>query len=405
MKVLVSVHGRFHGFDLARELHGRGLLSALVTTYPAFAARRFLSPSVPLITAPWLEAGRRLHARLRLPGQSDLWVARRFARFAARHLPEADVFVGWSGACLETLSAARRRGMKTIVERGSTHIAHQTEVLREAHARWGLAWHGTDPRLIAREEAEYDAADLICTSSSFARGTFIARGVDGAKVFANPYGVDLSSFTPGRPAPAGSARRRRLLFVGRVGVRKGVPWLLQAFRSLPPDWELHLVGPVDPEMPSLLARLPHERVVLRGPVPGSALSAEYRAADLFCLPSIEEGLALVLLQAMASGLPVVATEESGVLDAGRDGKEVVAVRAADAEDLACRLAGLAEDPEARARMGAAALARVRAGFDWSDYGDRAVQLYCQLVGNASTDGNAPFEAVTSRCRRSESRSP
>lgn len=379
MKVSVAVHGRFHAFELAAALHRVDALAGLLTTYPAFAARRFLPPGVPLLTAPHLELVRRLNARLPWLGVGgDLAVAGAFGRFAAHRLPPCDLVTAWSGAGLEVLAEAKRRGIPALLERGSTHIAAQTETLRTAFARWGVEWNGTDPRLIARETAEYDAAAGIVVGSLHSRDSFVARGFDPARLHVNNYGVDLDIFAP----VAGEIRRagpRRLLFVGRVGVRKGVPWLLEAFARLPADWELHLVGPVEVEMPAIAARLPLDRVVWRGPLPRTALAEEYRACDLFVLPSVEEGLAMVILQAMACGAAVVASTESGGRDAGRDGEEIALVPPADSVALAETLNRLAADPEERRRMGAAARRRVVTGFSWEDYGRRALDLYVRVL--------------------------
>lgn len=380
MKVSVSVHGRFHAFELAGALYRAGALAGLLTSYPAFVVRRFLPPGVPLGTAPHLELARRLGARLPWLGiGGDLAVAEAFGRFAARRLPPCDLATAWSGGGLEVLTEARRRGVPTLLERGSTHIAAQAETLRDAFARWGLDWNGTDPRLIAREMAEYEAAAGIVVGSLHSRDSFVARGFDPARIHVNNYGVDLDMF-----APAAEETRRagpkRLLFVGRVGVRKGVPWLLEAFARMPPDWELHLVGPVEAEMPAIAARLPSERVVWRGPLPRTALAEEYRACDLFVLPSVEEGLAMVILQAMASGAAVVASSESGGRDAGHDGDEIVLVPPADSAALATALNRLAADPEERRRMGVAARRRVVRGFSWEDYGRRALDLYARVLG-------------------------
>lgn len=89
MKVAVAVHGRFHAFELAARLHRAGLLAQLATTYPAFAARRFLPPGIKLATAPGLEAIRRIHAVVRVGPSSDVFIARAFGRFSVRHLPDA----------------------------------------------------------------------------------------------------------------------------------------------------------------------------------------------------------------------------------------------------------------------------------------------------------------------------
>ena len=377
MRVAIATHGRFHGFELAAQLHRHGLLARLITTYPAFAVRRVVPAPAKLVTLPWLEACRRLYPRLHLPGRADLFIATRFARALAADLPAADILVGWSGATLEAIAPARARGIKVVLERGSAHMAHQSEILAECHARWGVAWEATDPRLVARELAEYEAADLICTGSAFARDTFLTRGVAAAKVAVNPYGVDLSRFSPAAQ-PAGN---RRVLFVGSVGVRKGVPWLIQAFHTLPRDWELHLVGPMERGFEAVLAQLDLDRVVMRGPLPGAALAAEYRAADIFCLPSVEEGFGMVILQAMASGLPVVASTATGGPDAGVDGRELLLVAPGDVGALAESLGRLAADGGLRARLGEAARARVMHGFSWEEYGERAIRLYRAITGS------------------------
>lgn len=370
MKVAIAVHGRFHAFELARYLDARGVLARLDTTYPAFAAPK----GAPLRTLPWLELIRRTWPRLPLPGNPDLFIAQSFARSLAAHLPQADVLVGWSGASLEAIAPAQAQGMKVVLERGSTHMTHQTEILRDAHARFGLDWHATDPRLIERELAEYQQADLICTGCSHARQTFIDRGIDPGKVAVNPYGVDLSQFSP-----AAGERRKRILFAGQVGLRKGVPWLIEAFRTLPPDWELHLAGPLEPGFDAVLRRHDLTRIILRGPLSRADLAREYRQAAIFCLPSIEEGFGMVILQAMASGCAVIASTATGGPDAGENGRDLLLVPPADTPALTQALSRLVHDSLLRQRLGEAARARVADGFCWNDYGQRAIALYQMLT--------------------------
>ncbi len=379
MKVTVSVHGRFHAFELADGLHRLGHLDRLLTTYPAFAVRRFVDAGVRLRTAPWLEVRRRLHDATGLGAKPDFAIARAFGRFAAGALePGADVLVGWSSATLEVIPVARDLGMKVVVERGSTHIAHQWEVLRDAYGRFGLPFDDADPRIVERETAEYEAADAIAVPSRFAAATFVARGVPENRLIVNPYGVDLGRFSPAPPPATGGGRRPRVLFVGRVGLRKGVPTLLEAFAGLGGAAELHIVGPLENGIKEMLGRRPLDGVTVRGAVAGDALPAEYAAADVFCLPSIEEGFPLVLLQAMACGLPVVATDATGIGDVLTPGLEGLIVPAGDAAALRDALTGLTADADKRLAMGRAAAERVRSGLGWADYVDRAVAAYNAL---------------------------
>ncbi|HEC14413.1 MAG TPA: glycosyltransferase, partial [Rhodospirillales bacterium] len=281
MKAIVSVHGRYHAFELARGLHRRGLLDRLLTTYPAFAARKVMGPDVSLDTIPRLEAWRRLYPRLKIGPQPDLAIARAFGRFAARSLraSRADLLIGWSSATLEAIAPARDLGMKVVIERGSTHITHQTEILRDEYRRHGKEFSATDPGIVERELREYDLADAIAVPSRFAAQTFRDRGIAQEKLIVTPLGVDADRFSPAEPRPAGAVPR--ILFVGSIGLRKGTPLLLRAFARLKEKAELHLVGPLEANFAADLAALPLENVVMEGPVSNEALLKQYAAADVF----------------------------------------------------------------------------------------------------------------------------
>jgi glycosyltransferase involved in cell wall biosynthesis len=377
VKIAVAVHGRFHGFDLARELYNRDSLARLLTTYPAFAVRRVLPAHAALATSPWIEAWRRSTDKLSFLPRQDVTIGRAFGRFVARHMPtEADIFVGWSGASLEAMPAARERGMRIVLERGSSHIAHQADILAEAYTDVGSKLTPVDPRMIERELTEYAAADLIAVPTKFAADTFINRGVPAGKLLVNPYGADLNRFASVSPAIR-PASRVQVLFVGEVGVRKGVPWLLRAFDRLDDGFDLHLVGPITPEVKKIL--LPNnDRVHVHGPLRAVRLDQAFTAADVFCLPSLEEGLPLSLLQAMAASLPVIATPETGAADVITDGIEGLIVNSRSVDSLAAAMTNLKETAR-RQRMGAAARMRVANSFSWDAYGDRAVTAYRSLL--------------------------
>ena len=376
MKVNISVHGRWHAFELANGLQRRGAMGRLATTYPAIVARRFLEPGIELRTRPLLEVRRRIYDRWHVGGKPDLAIAKAFARFAARTMTsDADILVGWSSGTLEAIGSAHAAGLKVVIERGSTHIRNQIRVLSAAYAEFGLDYRGTEDEVIARELAEYEQCDAIAVPSDYAAETFVAEGIARAKLIVNPYGVDLAQFVP--PVRPARNERARIVFVGRVGIQKGIPWLLAAADRLTAKADIHLIGPVDDEARPFL-KTARSNVVIRGPLARADLVQEYARADLFCLPSLQEGgIPLTLLQAMASGLACVVTPAAqGPIRDGREGL-VVADKSPDA--LADALARLIAAPEERAAMGATARQAVVSGYGWQDYADRALAAYRTLL--------------------------
>lgn len=378
MKVIVSTHGRFHAFELARGLQDHNALHQLLTPYPALAVRKITGTDLPMRSAVWIELVKRLGSKLRLGNKPDAFVGRQFGRFAARmNMASADVFVGWSNATLEAIPAAHDAGLKVVLERGSSHIEHQTDVLIRAYHTLGISASIASNQVIERELAEYDLADAIAVPSQFAAKTFIDRGVSSEKLVINNYGVDLTRFSTDlrrteRDIP-------RIVFVGQVGVRKGIPNLLKAFSALKSKAELHLVGPVEQGFENYLRDEATDAVSIKGPVQGSALPAIYAEADIFCLPSLEEGFPLVNLQALASGCPVITTEAAGAADIIQHGENGLTVADNSVEALTDALDQLIRDAELRCSMSSAAKASVQNGFSWEQYVTRAITAYEKLL--------------------------
>jgi glycosyltransferase involved in cell wall biosynthesis len=148
-------------------------------------------------------------------------------------------------------------------------------------------------------------------------------------------------------------------------------------------------------LPALLQRCPRTRVLLAGPGQGpvslpdrvrwggwldeTAKDAAFRSADLFAMPSLSEGLPVALLEAMARGLPIVASRVGGVPEIATDGVDAVLVEPGDPAGLASRLGDLVEDPGRRRELGEAAAGRARRLADDDVYG-RLDAIYAELAG-------------------------
>jgi glycosyltransferase involved in cell wall biosynthesis len=211
-----------------------------------------------------------------------------------------------------------------------------------------------------------------------ARRSFLAQGIAPEKVHVIPYGVRLDKFTPAKALPAESFE---VLFAGQVSLRKGIPYLLEAFaRVRHPGKHLTLVGSVQDDVRELLAKLPTQRVTFAGSLPQPELAARMARSHVLALASIEEGLALVQGQALACGCPVVATVATGAEDLFTDGVEGFIIPDRDTDALARRLQQLADDPALRERTSAAALERVKTLGGWDHYGDQWDKLLHAITG-------------------------
>ena len=384
MNVTQIAISRFHHFHLARQLEMRGLLNAIYTGYPRFKLAD--EPGIPkhkIHTFPWLQAPYMARGRVGL--NLSAWVDREWAwwahetldRYVASQLRAPSMLIALSGSGLHAGRKAQQLGGIHICDRGSSHIRVQDRLLTEEYERYGTRWRGIDPRSIAKEEAEYEQADWVSIPSQFCYDSFVDQGVPAAKLLKIPYGSRLERFYP-EPAPNTSRDEFRILFVGAAGPRKGFIDLFTAFeRFRHPRKQLVLIGSLAPEAKAILARVDQSRITVVGSVPNSQLRQHYSQASVFVLPSIEEGLAMVIGEAMACGCPAVATTNTGASELINDGVEgyIVPIRAP--EVIADRLQQLADQPDLRERMGRAALARVQNLGGWDAYG----QLWSSAIAS------------------------
>ena len=391
MQIVQAVFGVFHHFELAHQLHQRGHLRRIYSTWPWARLKREDLPRHLVKTFPLLHTPDYLLARTRFYPRSvssrvNKWNTLAFDEFTRRTLPPCDAFIGISGAGLLTGLELQQRGGVFVCDRGSTHQRFQEQAIREEYVRWNVPHIPPGPHIVLREEVIYAAANAITVPSEASRRSFLARGVPPEKVHVIPYGVRLDRFhRPAGVEPA--ADSFEVLFAGQVSLRKGIPYLLQAFARLRhPRKHLTVAGAIHKDLRPLLRALPTEHVTFTGSVPPAKLVELMSLSHVLVLPSVEEGLALVQAQAMACGCPVIATEPTGAEDLFTDGREGFIVLTRDVDALSDRLQRLADDPDLQRTLSAAALVRVGQIGGWNTYGDRWDALLHQLTG---IPGEAP----------------
>jgi len=297
---------------------------------------------------------------------------RRVAREVARSLTAAAIVFSDVGSEF-ALPACRRLGIPTILSMVHGDVREEREVLaieRAGSPDYYPLYLGDgrlDPVALgwlhARRLRDLALADRVLVPSDHIARRLVEHGMPRSKLGVVPYAADTSRFRPagGRGGREGCT----FLFAGGICQRKGIGYLLRAWsRVRRPGWRLQLVGAM-PRRPGPLADdLAIGGVEVLGRVGRRELPGRMAGADVFVFPSLFEGSAVVTYEALAAGLPMVATAESGTV--ARDGIEGFLVPPRDVDALADRMERLGNDPAQRASMGSASRRRAEA-FGWPRY--------------------------------------
>jgi glycosyltransferase involved in cell wall biosynthesis len=263
---------------------------------------------------------------------------------------------------------------QTIAPAGIEDDLLQTEEAN--YPQWTTA-HSSDllrRTLAEREQMEWQAADLIFCGSEFVRDGIRASGGPADRCRVVPYGIR---------APAQVAAKNfchkplRVLTVGAVGLRKGAPYVYAAARSLKDKAEFRMAGTIEitPHAQNLLTA----HVKLLGVVPRSEIHQQFAWADVFLLPSICEGSATVCYEALAFGLPVIATQNAGSVV--RDGVDGYIVPVRDPEAIVDRIERFADSSDLLAIMSQNALERAKE-YTLERYGERLLSELSVAEANA-----------------------
>lgn len=194
-----------------------------------------------------------------------------------------------------------------------------------------------------------------------------------------PNGVDITEFAPASGRKGDGVVR--VLVVSRLTPRKGIRFLIRALPSLPESVRLIVAGDGDerPVLESLASEVGvSERTEFRGLIPHEALPEVYRECDIFCLPSLNEGMSNTVLEAIASGLPIVATVTGGTDELVTDGENGFFVKKESPEDLADKIGALVSDSDLRARMGGSSRSRAET-MSWNAVAKRYVEEYFRVT--------------------------
>jgi len=295
--------GRFHVCDLARELIACGYDVRFYSIVPPWKIKQFglqakNSRSLFVFLAPFVFLEQRGLCFRGFWAACRRWILDRL--FASIMRP-CDIVIAMSGEFNYSLKKAKKRGNIIVVERGSKHILDQKRILDSNP--FCKTTQVTEAN-VKRELLSYELSDYISIASKHVKQSFLTRGFPEEKLFLNPYGVDLHDF---HPVP-NSSPKYDFIMVGTWGFQKGCDLIVEAISNSSFSF-LHVGALGDLPFPE-----GNKQFVHIPPVSQKKLINYYSMAKVFLLPTRQDGFAMVLAQALACNLPIIASRDCSAED-------------------------------------------------------------------------------------------
>ncbi len=385
-------------FHVSRELIGQGHECRIHCTSMLSDPGRDAMESVPVtrhpFVLPWLGLSRQAKAALCLKGGSPLSLPLFFALLREKHVSIIHTHVRHRLGGMARTAARLKRIPYVVSLHGDCYTMPREQVERMTAPFAGKPeWGKVFGALFGARRVLEDAAGIICVGR--AEYEAVRERFPAKPVFLVPNGVDAERFSLAdgavfRDAYGYAPGERIVLCVARIDYQKNQLGLLRAFARFAADHPAHrlvLAGPVTAgayrdEIAAETERmgLTDKVRIIGGLRPDDPLlPSAYKAAELFVLPSLHEPFGIVVLEAWAAGLPVVASRLGGIVDCVADGETGLLVDPESETALARGMAALADDETLRSRLSRNALETVAAEYGWNAVAARMVEIYERLI--------------------------
>ena len=388
-KVLLVHPGTQHAPRLAEQLEKQNLLFRFWTGWSrsenSFGKRSVAIPRDKLRTRKWIEWVALLMNRAGIHSEK-VWFWRNaiFQKLVSgSEIEAADVVVGFDTASWILARRAKACGKTFVLEQSTGHPAARSLELNKiglGSEAWPKPFEPRLQKLVEIEKKEHEMADSVVVASTFAKRTLVEQGVEEGKIRILPYGVGENFFEAGGKRRTNEQRVGpvRFLFLGHLSAGKGLKQLLLAWSGFDQrKGELVLMGAGEQGVWRGLAGV---RVIFRGPGSRQAVLAEMMRCDVLVFPSLFEGFGLVILEAMAAGMAVIVSQNTGGPDVITEGKEGFILPAGDVKALRKKMEYCIQNPEKVVEMGHAASEKAKS-FTWEEYGKRYKSIIFQTLRN------------------------
>lgn len=296
-----------------------------------------------------------------------------FSKKLTKHLPECKIYHTWIGISPKAIKKAKENGAILVLEGANSHPQNFAEIMNKEYELFNAS-ERLNLKKIKDEAGVYNQFDYIMCPSDFVYNSFLGRGFDKKKLIKAPYGVDTKRFFPIKKKD--KSKKIKFVSVGSLQLRKGIQYLLQAWDELKlENAELIIVGRTWPDAAKIIEKYKNNKTIKFVGFDANPVKV-LQESDVALFASVEEGSALVTYESMASGLPVIATFNTGAVV--RDKKDGFIIPPRDVEKLKEKIKYFYDNPKAIEKMGKSARRYVQ-NFTWDKYGKRLAKEYKRIL--------------------------
>jgi glycosyltransferase involved in cell wall biosynthesis len=371
MKISIICFGKFHAFDLARELKANSSIVSLYSSYPYFISKKYNIKFSEHYSFFFLQVIDRL--TFRKISSFLKFIFAKTLTFLIRS--DQDFIILWSDTPNFLIKFLKRNYKSILIlERGSAHIKFQNRLLKEEYKKINSGFSISN-KVILNEIENYDDSDYISIPSKFVMDSFLKYNVPREKLIINSYGADLAKFYKIKTK---SNQKFTFLTCGHASVQKGFHKVLNSHKHIKEDF-IHIhVGTVESIFKDKLKN--YKNLIVYQSVNQIELVRYYNMADVFILPSIQDGFGMVLLESMACGTPIIASKFTGAtsINSSKIFGHILTIN--NSGEISKTINHLIRNPDKLNIMSENCQKIItEGGYSWDDYGKRYTQNIIKFI--------------------------
>ena len=370
-KYIIINTGKFHHFELAKAIHKKNQLIKIICGYPWIKLKK------EGLSKKYVECVNLISIVFHLALRCKLYFILNFLnkiihkiieKKHLKHLDKCNIIIGLSGSLYKSVDHIKKKNIFYICERASAHIEFQNKILREEYKINNLYYKPIPSWIIKRELYEYEKSDFILTPSNFAKKTFIEKGFH--KIEKINFPVNTERFYHIKKSI--DNKKFVITFLGQISLQKGFHYLLKAFKEFKhPKKELQVIGLHTSDKKFFLDIIKKERIdniIFKNHIPNTELKYFLNKSDCFVLPSIQDGYAISVIQAIACGIPVIVTKNTGAEEYVLKNNCGFVVNIRSSKEILLHLNKLKDDEKLRNQLSENCLESI-SKFTWDNYLD------------------------------------